>query len=71
MRGAGVDSKGYHGHTAEYYSRNLTHPNIGYVDFKGRNEIGGLSGWPESDLLTVKYTIDEYIDKSHAFTRTI
>lgn len=73
MRGAGVDSKGYHGHTAEYYSRNLTHPNIGYVDFKGRNEIGGLSGWPESDLLTVKYTIDEYIDESrfHAYYMSV
>ncbi|PWL49045.1 MAG: hypothetical protein DBY39_01970 [Clostridiales bacterium] len=73
LRGEGVDCKGYHGHTATYYSRNETHPNIGYLDFKGRNEIGGLSGWPESDLLTVQYTIEEYIDEPrfHAYYMSV
>ena len=68
-----MDCKGYHGHTATYYSRNQTHPNIGYLEFKGRNEIGGLSGWPESDLLTIQYTIEEYIEEPrfHAYYMSV
>ena len=61
LRGEGVNSVAYHGHTASYYKRKETHPTIGYLTYKGRNELG-LTGWPESDLDTVKKSIDEYIN---------
>lgn len=68
----GVTSRAYHDHTGSYYSRKKTHPNLGYV-FKGRNEIGGLTGWPESDLVMMEKTVDEYIndDWFHTYYMTV
>ncbi len=68
----GVTSRAYHDHTGAYYNRKKTHPNLGYV-FKGRNEIGGLSGWPESDLVMMENTVDEYIndDWFHTYYMTV
>lgn len=68
----GLTSRGYHNHNAGYYKRRETHPNIGYV-FKGRKEIGGLNGWPESDLIMVEKTVEEYIhdDWFHTYYMTV
>ena len=69
----GVTSRAYHDHTATYYKRNKTHPNIGYSVFKGKKEIGGLSGWPESDLIMMERTVDEYIndERFHTYYMTV
>ena len=68
----GLTSRGYHNHNAGYYKRRETHPNIGYL-FKGRKEIGKLNGWPESDLIMVERTVDEYIhdDWFHTYYMTV
>ena len=68
----GLTSRAYHDHTASYYKRNKTHPNIGYV-FEGKNTIGGLSGWPESDLVMMQKTVDDYIndDWFHTYYMTV
>ena len=68
----GITSRAYHDHTASYYKRNKTHPNIGYV-FEGKNEIGGLSGWPESDLKMMEKTVDDYINDEwfHTYYMTV
>lgn len=68
----GITSRAYHDHTATYYKRNQTHPNLGY-EFKGKKEIGGLSGWPESDLIMMQNTVGEYIneDRFHAYYMTV
>lgn len=68
----GFLSRAYHNHTGDYYSRNITHPNLGYT-FKGKEEIGGLSGWPESDLIMMQKTISEYIheDRFHTYYMTV
>lgn len=68
----GATSRGYHDHTATYYKRNKTHPNLGYV-FKGKGDIGGLTGWPESDLIMMQNTIPEYIndDVFHTYYMTV
>lgn len=69
----GVTSRAYHDHTAGYYKRNQTHPNIGYSVFKGKYEIGGLPGWPESDLVMVERTYEEYIndERFHTYYMTV
>ena len=68
----GLTSRAYHDHTASYYKRNKTHPNIGY-EFKGKNDIGGLSGWPESDLIMIQNTVGDYIndDWFHTYYMTV
>ena len=69
----GLTSRAYHNHTAGYYKRNKTHPNIGYSVFKGKGEIGGLTGWPESDLVMMQKTVDEYIgdERFHTYYMTV
>jgi len=68
----GVTSLGFHNHTGSYYKRNQTHPNLGYL-FKGKEDIGGLSGWPESDLTMMEKTIGQYInsDRFHVYYMTV
>ena len=68
----GLTSRAYHDHTATYYKRNQTHPNIGYV-FEGKGTIGGLKGWPESDLVMMEKTVDDYIndDWFHTYYMTV
>lgn len=68
----GLVSRAYHDHTGSYYKRNQTHPNIGY-EFKGKKEIGGLSGWPESDLIMMQNTVGDYIndDWFHTYYMTV
>lgn len=69
----GVTSRAYHDHTATYYKRRETHPNIGYSVFKGKKEIGGLKGWPESDLIMMENTVGEYIndERFHTYYMTV
>ena len=69
----GVFTRAYHDHTAGYYKRNQTHPNIGYQSFEGKKDIGGLSGWPESDLVMMQNTIEDYIndDWFHTYYMTV
>lgn len=59
----GYKSLAYHNNTYTYYSRDKTHPNLGY-DYTG---IGnGLelpsSKWPRSDLEMMQATVDGYIN---------
>ena len=68
----GVPSRAYHNHTGSYYKRQETHPNLGY-EFKGKYEIGGLSGWPESDLIMMEKTVGDYIndERFHTYYMTV
>ena len=69
----GVFTRAYHDHTASYYKRNKTHPNIGYQSFEGKSQIGGLSGWPESDLIMMQNTVEDYINEDwfHTYYMTV
>ncbi len=68
----GIKTRAYHDHTASYYSRNITHPNLGY-EFHGKEDIGGLSGWPESDLIMMQRTLPDYIgeERFHTYYMTV
>ena len=64
----GYTSRAYHDHTATYYGRNETHPNMGYI-FKAK--YAGLpitDVWPESDLEMMQLTLPEYINDEHFHT---
>ena len=61
----GYTSRAYHAHTATYYGRNETHPNLGY-EFKAKN--AGLKitdQWPESDLEMIQNSLPDYINDEH------
>ena len=61
----GYTSRAYHAHTATYYGRNETHPNLGY-EFKAKKaglEITDV--WPESDLEMIQNSLPDYINDEH------
>jgi lipoteichoic acid synthase len=66
LRQLGYFSRAYHPHTYNYYSRDLTHENLGYDQYIGYGN--GLEDqitwqWPESDLELMEATVDAYIDQ--------
>ena len=61
----GYTCRAYHAHTATYYGRNETHPNLGY-EFKAK--YAGLQitdVWPESDLEMIQNSLPDYINDEH------
>lgn len=59
----GYGTYAYHNHSAEYYERVESHPNMGY-DFKALDfglELESALEWPESDLELVDVTTEEFI----------
>ncbi len=68
----GIQARAYHNHTKTYYSRNITHPNIGYI-FKARNQGIRVTGWPESDYEMAKQSYEDFIndEQFHAYYMTV
>lgn len=82
----GVNSYAYHNNSLSYYSRHLTHPNLGY-NFKACKlgdldedvwggqvfEMEGARQWPASDYNMMVATIPEYIneDRFHVYYLTV
>ncbi len=65
LKRLGYFSRAYHNGSWDYYSRYLTHPNLGYEKFIaiGTGMENGLSGgrFPESDQEMIDYTLPQYI----------
>jgi len=63
----GYFGKAYHNNDYKYYSRDITHNNLGYSEgFMGYGngmEQYVTPTWPESDLEMFEGTLNEYIDK--------
>lgn len=59
----GYSTLAYHNNTYTYYSRDKTHPNLGY-DYTGIGNGLDLpsSKWPRSDLEMMQATVDGYIN---------
>ena len=73
LKKLGYKTLAYHNHTFDYYKRNISHPNMGYV-YKGvGNGLIVEKKWPESDLEMMEVTMPEYIDDApfHAYYMTV
>jgi len=57
----------YHNYTGEYYSRNITHPNMGYTFQSANDGLDIPLTWPTSDLDMMKASVDDYIDSGDQF----
>ena len=64
----GYITNSYHNHTGTYYSRNLSHPNLGYT-YKacGLGLDINCDLWPESDLEMIEATTNEFLDSDSPF----
>lgn len=73
FRRLGYTTYAWHNHTWNYYSRDLSHPNLGY-DYRGLGM--GLEvqrTWPESDLEMVEKTAFEFVGQEpfHVYYLTV
>ena len=60
----GYNVSAWHDGAHTYYSRNITHPNMGYTNYHGL--YGGLDiddPWPASDLDMIEATLDDQINE--------
>lgn len=62
----GYTSIGYHDNSYDYYDRNISHPVLGYdwrangSGLEAQKLESGTTPWPQSDLIMVQDTFDEY-----------
>lgn len=69
----GYKTFAYHDHTFDYYGRDVSHPNMGYI-YKGLgNGLEVEETWPESDLEMMEKTVDDWINEEnfHAYYMTV
>ena len=68
FRALGYTTRAYHDHTYTYYSRDKSHPNLGY-DYKGvGNGLNIKVMWPESDVDMMNATLDTVLADEHFMT---
>ncbi|MGD9570181.1 MAG: LTA synthase family protein [Sedimentibacter sp.] len=73
LKNVGYETYAYHNHYYNYYFRDKSHPNMGYI-YKGLgNGLDVTETWPESDVEMIELTVDEYINKQpfHAYYMTV
>ncbi len=64
----GADTYAYHNFLGTYYSRNITHPNMGYEVFRTPdNGLDIAPTWPSSDYDMMVESVDDYIDSGEQF----
>ncbi|MBE5890446.1 MAG: hypothetical protein E7282_05680 [Lachnospiraceae bacterium] len=66
----GYWGKAYHNNTYTFYDRNITHNSLGYSEGymgwgNGMEKYYDRKTWPESDLVMIQGTVEEYIDQDH------
>lgn len=75
LEGQGVKTYAYHNFKGYYYSREETHPNLGYSTTRfmgGENGMRFTTAWPSSDLEMMEQSVDDFINNSrfHAYYMT-
>lgn len=79
LKSIGYETYAFHNNSYTYYDRNLTHPALGYTWIANgtgleaqTNEYGTVL-WPQSDLVMVQNTFDEYSSKEpfHLYYMTV
>lgn len=64
----GAEAWAYHNYTGEYYSRNETHPNMGYIFQSATDGLDIELSWPSSDLDMMVASVDDYLASGNQFT---
>ncbi len=73
LKPLGYSAYAYHNHTYNYYGRDQSHPNMGYI-YKGLgNGLNMRKPWPSSDLEMMKASLPDFIDAPpfHAYYMTV
>ena len=70
---AGIQSYGYHNYEGQFYGRDETHPNMGYIMKFAGDGMTFTTDWPASDLEMMEQSVDDYItgdSQFHAYYMT-
>ena len=67
MKARGALTYAYHNYTGEYYSRNVTHPNIGYTFRSATDGLDIALSWPSSDLEMMQQSVADYLQSDQQF----
>ncbi|MBQ4561002.1 MAG: LTA synthase family protein [Clostridia bacterium] len=68
FKSIGADTYAYHNFLGTYYSRNITHPNMGYDTFKTpENGLDIAPTWPSSDYDMMVESVGDYINSEKQF----
>lgn len=63
----GYTTTAYHNHTHSYYSRHLSHPNMGYDYYGVGAGLDVKTSWPESDLEMMEKTLPQALEQEGPF----
>ena len=66
----GYNAYAFHNHTYKYYSRNKSHPNIGFDYYgcgNGLEKKMNCKHWPNSDLEMIEASFDYFLNKDKPF----
>lgn len=67
MAEQGASCYAYHNYTGEYYSRNVTHPNMGYTFRSATDGLDIPISWPSSDLDMMKASVKDFLSSDERF----
>lgn len=73
LKNIGYNTYAYHNHYFDYYFRNESHPNMGYI-YKGLgNGLNVTETWPESDVEMIELSVPEFINNQpfHTYYMTV
>lgn len=67
FKNAGAGTWAYHNYAGDYYSRDVTHPNMGYTFKSATDGLDMELGWPSSDLEMMEKSVGDYINSGEQF----
>lgn len=67
MQQQGALTYAYHNYSGEYYSRDVTHPNMGYVFKSATDGLDMELSWPASDLEMMHKSVGDYLYSGKQF----
>lgn len=73
LKKSGYYTSAFHNHDFDYYDRNISHPNLGYIyEAKGAG-LDVTDTWPESDLEMMELSVNRYTSKQpfHTYYMTV
>lgn len=73
LKHLGYSAYAYHNHTASYYHRDESHPNLGYIYKALGRGLDVVEQWPESDIEMIDLSTADYVDKEpfHTYYMTV
>ena len=73
LKGEGYHTMAFHDHDFDYYDRNISHPNLGYIYQAKGAGLEVTDTWPESDIEMMDQSVKRYVTNEpfHTYYMTV